>query len=166
MITYRHDNPTDWPELVKYLGTVDIFNPVDPGTMGGHWIVAVDDAGKIHGTVWCFTEPPHAFVGYWAAGGAVVASKLLICFHQFCYANGIKYLHSMIAEDNLPALRMAVGGMGAVTTPAHCYTYKELDYGESRTINSDNDDTRSRQAGIGDQAPVRTTRPKRSQPAR
>ena len=166
MINYRHDTPLDWPAIVEYLGGVDEFAPVDPTTLGGHWIVAVDDAGKLYGTVWCFTEPPHVYVGYWAADGAVVGSKLLICFHQFCYKNKIKYLHSMIAEDNLPALRMAVMGMGGTASPAHCRIYKELEYVGTRADDPNNDDTGSGRAGDGPAGVTRKTRPKRSGSAR
>ena len=164
MIYYRHDTPLDWSVLAEYLGTVESFMPIDLSTLGGQWVIACDTpepeegqmrqpAAKIWGAVWCFTQPPHAFIAHWAAKGPVVAVKLLICLHQFFYTNRVRYLHSMVAEDNLSSLRMAMKGMGAVAAPQHCYLYKELPYvgnNKLRDNDANNDDSRGRRPGDGD----------------
>ena len=129
-MNYRAAEPADFPEIVEFLDTKQYFCPVNPDSIGGHWVVAEQD-GKIRGTVWYFAEPPNCYVDYWAADGPRVATRLLQCLYAGCVTSGLPRIHGMIASDNKQALRFATEGFGVLAAAPYHRIYKELPNGKT-----------------------------------
>lgn len=136
---YRMAGPSDFPAIREFLDGTEYFHPVNPSDIGGHWIIAEHD-GKIRGTVWCFIEAPQCFVDYWAANGAVVAAKVIECLRKFCVVNGVRFVHGIIASNNLPAQRLALQGFEALVAGPYTRMFKELPNGEPEN-GTEHDDT-------------------------
>ena len=103
---YRLATVVDWPAISEYVHGRDYFMPIDPATLGGHWLIAVDAAGVLHGTIWFFGEVPHAYVDYWA-GSHIIAARLGAILEKMLRANGVRSVRGVIKQNNDSAVRLA-----------------------------------------------------------
>ena len=46
-MTYRQGTVEDWPKIAEFVGNTDYFEPINPVTLGGRWVVA-EHEGKLH----------------------------------------------------------------------------------------------------------------------
>jgi len=124
---YRLATPLDWPAILAFWHERgSIFPPQDPSTLGGHWLIAVTEDGAVHGTLWYFAEPPHAFVDFWGANGGRTAARLGAIFEQrVMREQGIRYAHGLIFSENHSARRLA-NGLGMVSAGPYDRVFKEV----------------------------------------
>lgn len=105
-MVYRVADISDLPAIQEFVAKQEYFLPVEPCTLGGTWLVAVNDQGEIRGTLWFFHQAPHAYVDYWAGSG-MIAAKLGMLLQNACKMLGIEYVRGVIADKNDVASRMA-----------------------------------------------------------
>jgi len=105
-VDYRLATVSDWVAISEYIHGLDYFMPVDPATLGGHWLIAIDAAGVLHGTIWFFGEAPNAYVDYWAGSG-IVAARLGAMLEKILRVSGVRSVRGVIAQENDPAVRLA-----------------------------------------------------------
>ena len=109
-MVYRDGTPEDYPYIREFIGMQGYFTEIDPSTLGGQWLLATHD-GKIHATVWCFYQAPHAYIDYWAGRGKA-AARLGIIAEKRLRDSGIRYVRGVIQQDNSSAHRLATTGIG------------------------------------------------------
>ena len=123
---YRAARREDWPYIAAYIARKKYFLPCNPAELGGAWIIAVDKIGAIRGTVWFFSQEPHAYLDYWAADTPRTAARLGVVLERaFREYIGVKYVHGLIATKNTAAARMAIG-LGMNAQDGYTLVHKEL----------------------------------------
>lgn len=123
---YRAATEEDWPKIAQFLADTKYFLPVDPSTLGGQWLLAINDSNKVQGTLWYFHMKPHAFIDYWAASSSRVAAKLGIVSACALKTLGVIHVRATIADDNKDAMRLATDGFGMTAMTESTPVYKRL----------------------------------------
>lgn len=127
-MTYRKATPLDWPAIAEFLFGQPYFGPVDLTTIGGHWLIA-EENDHVHATLWCFVEPPHAYIDYWASDHAMAAAKLGALGESYLRSHDVRYVHGLIHSDNESALRLATG-LGMMAAGPYNRVFKEVGNGK------------------------------------
>ena len=144
-MNYRLAGPQDHAAIAAYIADAEYFGPIDPDTLGGHWIIAEHD-DEIRGTIWFFAEPPNAYVDYWC-GKSIVAAKLGQLAEHYMAQNNVRYVRGNIQMQNTPAAHMATGRYTNMAAHFPYYlVYKDLASGQTENDASD-DDTGSGSTG-------------------
>lgn len=141
---YRVAGTNDYAAIKEYVDKTDYFNPIDPGTLGGHWVIA-EHEGQVHGTIWFFASPPHAYIDYWTGKGRT-ALRLGQLVEALLAKNGVRYIHGAIHVSNLDAARLAIHGNGMLGHLQYILLMKELTDGQTE-VNADHDNSIAQQHG-------------------
>jgi len=150
-MVYRDGLAADWPQIEKFINSIEYFGHIDCATLGGHWMIA-EHKGNIVGTFWCFREGPHAYVDYYAGRGKAAATIGLLA-ERLLFRAGVRYVRGMVRSDNESALRLVTEGMGMAVADRYHLVYKEIKNGTAE--NDHNAEcTASGQAGERHSAPA------------
>jgi hypothetical protein len=113
-VQYRYGIVTDWPAIAQYVNGKEYFMTVDPTLLGGQWVIAIDDAGVIHGTIWAFHRAPNAYLDYWTADNGRIAAKLGVAMRAVLRNCGITSVRATVGVNN-PAARRLAQGLGMLS---------------------------------------------------
>ena len=121
---YRVAIAKDHTAIKELVDATGYYNPIDPGTMGGRWVLAEHD-GVLHACAWVMLEPPNAYIDYWVGTGRT-AARLLAEVGVALKSYGITMVRAMIHETNKNAIRLACHGLGAYGGKGYALIAKEL----------------------------------------
>jgi len=109
-MTIREATPNDFEGIVQCVASTAYYNPVEPRSMGGRWLVAYID-GELAGCVWLMAEAPNAYIDFLAVSPKHqngLGVSLMGAVQHWLVEHGIKYARSAIRHSNMRALRLAL----------------------------------------------------------
>lgn len=128
MLSLKVGTPTDWPKIKAFLDNTGYFDPTYPDTLGGYWLLAMED-DEVRGTIWWFEGQGNAFISYWVGRGIYSGSMLGVKLDQLLAERGIKHTHGVISAERERAVRTALRLGMATTAMPFFYVTKELSNG-------------------------------------
>lgn len=126
---YRSGKPEDLDEISGLITNGDYYLHTDAAALGGQWIVAENNDGRIVGVIWFFTQAPHAYIDYYyvhpAYRNTYVAGRLGVRLKLELQRHGVRYVRGSVLAHNTTSLRMAEA-FGMLADPGYALVYKEI----------------------------------------
>jgi len=109
----REATYTDSSGIKECVASTVYYHDVDPGAMGGRWIVACpDDAPDlVVGCVWLMVEPPNAYLDFLAVSPKYqnfLGVPLLGFTQKWLAEHGVRYMRAAIQSSNFRAIRLGL----------------------------------------------------------